>query len=186
MASFDDITEASENNPSKATALANLREQVDNDESRGVIHMYEMAAYQAGAKVAEVCAATRVGYTRPTVEAIAGYAETYREMGASCGHHTSMSYAVMPLRVDFERAFDAVCADTGKFEFGNDPLVGFDALNASQLWRELKAQLATWEAGEHHPDCPGCGECSGTDDCPSEEAGSWCSCVLGVLGFEWI
>lgn len=128
---------------------------------------------------------TKPAYKRPSNRAIASYAATYREMGASCGHHTSMTYAVMPTREDFDRAFDAVCPD-GWFKFGNDPFVGFDSLNASELWRELETQLATWETGEHRDGCPGAGECDGSDDCPSEQAGSWCSSVLGILGFEWI
>jgi hypothetical protein len=129
--------------------------------------------------------AIKPAYRRPSNRAINAYAREYREHGSG-DHHTSMTYAVMPTREDFDRAFDAVCADTGKFEFGNDPFVGFDALNASELWRELNTQLATWEAGEHASDCPGAGECEGSDDCPSEQAGSWCSSVLGILGFEWI
>lgn len=125
-------------------------------------------------------------YKRPTNRQINAYAREYREHGSPAGHHTSMSYAVMPTREDYDRAFDAVCSDTGKFEFGNDPFVGNDALNASELWRELQTQLATWEAGEHRDGCPGAGDCDGSDDCPSEQAGRWCSDVLGVLGFEWI
>ncbi len=98
--------------------------------------------------------------------------------------HTRSSYGVMPDRDLFDRAFDARCPE-GTFSFGNDPYVGNDALSASQLWRELEAQHATWEAGEHAPHCPGDGSCRG-DGCPSEDAGSWCSDVLGILGFEWI
>lgn len=98
--------------------------------------------------------------------------------------HTSTSYGVMPDRDLFSRAFDARCPE-GTFAFGNDPYVGNDNLTESQLWRELQAQHATWEAGEHKSECPGDGSCRG-DGCPCEEAGSWCSSVLGVLGFEWI
>lgn len=125
-------------------------------------------------------------YTRPTLAAIASYARKYHEHGSPCRAHTSMSYGVMPYLADFNRAFGAVCSDTGKFEFGNDPFIGNDALNASELWRELETQLETWEAGEHRDGCPGDGECDGSDRCPSEQAGSWCSSVLGILGFEWI
>ena len=100
------------------------------------------------------------------------------------GTHTSMTYGVMPDRDAFEAAFDARCPD-GTFSFGNDPYVGNDALNASQLWRELEAQLATHDEGEHKPGCAGDGSCNG-DGCPCEDAGSWCSSVLGILGFEWI
>ena len=96
--------------------------------------------------------------------------------------HTSTSYGVMPDRDLFGRAFDARCPD-GTFSFGNDPYVGNDTLNERQLWNELQAQFATWEAGEHNDPCT----CNASGEgCPSEDAGSWCSCVLGVLGFEWI
>lgn len=103
---------------------------------------------------------------------------------AGDGTHTSTSYGVMPDRDLFDRAFDARCPD-GTFSFGNDPYVGNDSLTASQLWRELQTQHATWESGEHKDGCPGDGSCNG-DGCPCEDAGSWCSCVLGILGFEWI
>lgn len=99
-------------------------------------------------------------------------------------HHTSLTYGVMPDRELFDLAFDARCPD-GTFSFGNDPYVGNDSLNASELWDQLEAQHATWEAGEHAPECPGDGSCRG-DGCPCEDAGSWCSAVLGSLGFEWI
>jgi hypothetical protein len=50
----DEVTEASETNPSKATALSNLRAQVEKEETAGVIQMYENAAFSAGATVAEI------------------------------------------------------------------------------------------------------------------------------------
>ena len=93
--------------------------------------------------------------------------------------HTSMSYGQLPDREAFEAAFDARCPD-GTFSFGNDPFVGNDALTSAQLWRELETQLVTSETGE----CPDGPACNG--DCEAEEAGSWCSSVLGILGFEWI
>lgn len=98
--------------------------------------------------------------------------------------HTTTSYGVMPDRDLFSRAFEARCPE-GTFAFGNDPFVGNDNLTESQLWRELEAQHATWEHGEHAAECPGDGSCKG-DGCPCEDAGSWCSAVLGILGFEWI
>ena len=96
----------------------------------------------------------------------------------------SMTFGVMPSLEAFEAAFDRECPD-GTFAFGNDPYVGYDNLSCSQLWRELQTQLATHDAGEHAPHCPGDGSCRG-DGCPCEDAGSWCSSVLGILGFEWI
>ena len=96
----------------------------------------------------------------------------------------SVSYGTLPSRDLFSVLFANECPD-GRFSFGNDPYVGTDSLTESQLWRELQAQFATWEAGEHAAHCPGDGSCRG-DGCPCEDAGSWCSDVLGVLGFEWI
>lgn len=98
--------------------------------------------------------------------------------------HTSMTYGVMPDRDLFTRAFEARCPE-GTFSFGNDPYVGTDELTCQQLWDELTSQHMTWEAGEHADGCPGDGSCGG-DGCPCEDAGSWCSSVLGILGFEWI
>lgn len=98
--------------------------------------------------------------------------------------HTRMTYGVLPAREAFEAAFDARCPD-GTFRFGNDPYVGTDTLDSRQLWRELEAQHATLEEGEHAPECPGDGSCGG-EGCPCEDAGSWCSSVLGILGFEWL
>ncbi len=97
--------------------------------------------------------------------------------------HTSMTYGTLPTREQFDEAFDRECPE-GTFSFGNDPYVGNDKLTASQLWREIATQYATCEDGEHFEECPGDGDCQG--HCPCEEAGSWCSAVLGILGFEWI
>lgn len=98
--------------------------------------------------------------------------------------HTSLDYGTLPSSEAFCAAFDARCPD-GTFAFGNDPYVGTQALDLDDLWAELEAQHATWEQGEHAPGCPGCGSCGG-EGCPCEDAGSWCSSVLGILGFEWI
>lgn len=97
--------------------------------------------------------------------------------------HTTMNYGEIPTREAFDAAFERECPNG--FQFGNDPYVGFATLDSDDTWAELEAQLATWENGEHDSDCPGDGECSG-HGCPCEEAGSWCSCVLGCLGFEWV
>jgi len=56
---MSEITEADEAATSKAVALSNLREQVIKQESRGVIDMYERAALNAGATVAETEAILR-------------------------------------------------------------------------------------------------------------------------------
>lgn len=112
----------------------------------------------------------------------AGHLERFRR--PAIGSPRSMSFGVMPPREDFEAAFDRECPD-GTFSFGNDPCVGTCELTSSELWAELEAQKAAHDAGEHASDCAGDGSCSG-DGCPCEEAGSWCSSVLGILGFAWI
>jgi hypothetical protein len=96
-----------------------------------------------------------------------------------------MSYGNLPKRRDFYVAFEAYIPD-GRFKFGNDPFVGNAELTADELFAQLTAQLCTFDEGEHRDECAGDGSCDGSDDCPSAEAGSWCSSVLGILGFEWI
>jgi hypothetical protein len=101
--------------------------------------------------------------------------------------NTCLNYGEMPNRHLFSQAFEARCPD-GTFSFGNDPYVGNCALTESQLWAELGRQHETWQLVEHAAECPGDGDCTnnGSQRCPSEAAGGWCSCVLGQLGFEWI
>lgn len=53
------MTEADEAAKDKATALENLREQVQKRESAGVVDMYERAAWNAGATVEETERARR-------------------------------------------------------------------------------------------------------------------------------
>ena len=77
-------------------------------------------------------------YTRPTAAQINAYAAQYRELGPSCGHHTSMTYGQLPRPTDYARAFRAVCPD-GTFSFGNDPFVGFAKLEADDLWLQLES-----------------------------------------------
>jgi len=59
------MTEADEAASSKAVALANLREQVEKRETAGVVAMYEVAAWNVGATVAETDAAMKAGRLRP-------------------------------------------------------------------------------------------------------------------------
>ena len=97
----------------------------------------------------------------------------------------SMTYGQMPTRSAFDRAFDRECPD-GDFAFGNDERFGTTEVGREAVWDELHAALAEFEEGEHSDECPGDGECEGRPECKGEAAGQWCSCVLGVLGFEWI
>lgn len=75
------------------------------------------------------------------------------------------SYGVLPSKEAFEAAFAAECPD-GWFQFGNCKRVGTCRLNVNELWNELD-----WATGEN--------ECT-------EESLDWASCVLYVLGFEWV
>lgn len=98
--------------------------------------------------------------------------------------HTSMTYGVLPTREQFDEAFDRECPE-GTFSFGNDERFGNDEVSERALWNELTVALGEFEDGEHNDECGGDGQhCNG--ECPGDRAGSWCSAVLGVLGFEWI
>ena len=89
------------------------------------------------------------------------YTET-REM------QLSYTYGIMPPRADFEDRYEDVCPD-GTFKVGNDPLYGNHTfMGSTELWD------AVTEAVEKH------------DNEGDEESGDWASCVLSVLGFEWI
>lgn len=61
-----DVTEADEAATTKERALENLRYQVTNGETMGVIAMYEQAAYNAGASYADI--QTIIKQTRGTHE----------------------------------------------------------------------------------------------------------------------
>lgn len=58
-------------------------------------------------------------------------------------------------------------AQDGKFHFGQDRRVGTCELSQGELWEELQKAVAEHEVG-------------------SEEAGDWCSAVLGCLSIEWV
>jgi len=98
----------------------------------------------------------------------------------------SMTYGVLPSQEEFEEAFEAeVTTITGRFLFENDPRVGTDALNSDQLWRELSYARRDWT--DLPCDCgKGDGNHDGNEGCTPQDAGQWCSDVLGVLGFEWV
>jgi hypothetical protein len=87
----------------------------------------------------------------------------------------SMTCGVMPTREQFDAACDEPDPECGLngsvaatgFRFGNDRRVGDVTLSPDELWTELQSAHAEWESGD-------------------EDAGTWCSLVLGCLGFEWI
>ena len=78
----------------------------------------------------------------------------------------SITYGKLPTRQAFQKAFHKECP-SGRFAFRNDPYVGTDKLSESQLWDEMKSAVKAWRQGD-------------------EEIGDWASCVLSVLGFEWV
>ncbi len=83
----------------------------------------------------------------------------------------STSWGVMPTRAEFDAAW-SLNVQGHTFSFGNDKRVGTCKLSAYELWAEIGKAFAEHEAGNGALD----------EDSP----GDWLSCVLGVLGFEWI
>ncbi len=81
----------------------------------------------------------------------------------------SMTYGVLPDRDAFYNAFEEECPN-GKFRIRNCPMIGNDDLTESELWNQIKSAVDTWNS----------------ESSDSEEWGDWASCVLSVLGFEWI
>ena len=78
----------------------------------------------------------------------------------------SMTYGVLPDLRDFNHNFNVGCPD-GMFSFGNDKRVGSVELTRRELWVELRKAVKEFNRGK-------------------ESAGDWASCVLSVLGFEWV
>lgn len=56
------MTEADESAKDKETALANLRHQIIQEETLGVIWMYERAAHRAGASWDEIAATAKTAF----------------------------------------------------------------------------------------------------------------------------
>jgi len=81
----------------------------------------------------------------------------------------SMTYGILPDRKAFHDAFWEECPN-GKFKIENDKLVGNALLTESQLWYQVKSATHSWNNDLEN----------------SEELGDWASCVLYVLGFEWV
>jgi hypothetical protein len=81
----------------------------------------------------------------------------------------SMTYGVLPNRDAFSEAFSEEC-NSGKFRIRNCPMIGNDDLTESELWNQVQNAANAWN----------------NDSEDSEEWGDWASCVLSVLGFEWI
>ena len=82
----------------------------------------------------------------------------------------SMTYGILPSKTEYEKAFTHVTGEANPyipcFSFGNCKRMGTCKVNCVELWNEL--DIATGES-----------ECS-------DESLDWASCVLYVLGFEWV
>jgi hypothetical protein len=89
----------------------------------------------------------------------------------------SMTFGEMPTRDQFDSQFQRFEDQNGidLFRFGDDKRLGNCSLTRNELWAELEkvhAEYSTLLADD------------GEDD--PEDVGQWLSCVLEVLGFEWI
>lgn len=87
------------------------------------------------------------------------------------GMTKTVTYGVMPAREEFGDRFSASVEAAGDadplFSFGRDPRVGTVNMAEHELWDELVKAHAEYEAGD-------------------EDAGDWCSAVLGCLDWEWV
>lgn len=87
--------------------------------------------------------------------------------------HLSLTFGVLPSREKFNECWDKTMDGKSTFQFGNDERVGNDALTQDELWDELGRAVSdmTDENSTVHG---------------AEDAGSWASAVLSVLGIEWV
>jgi hypothetical protein len=84
----------------------------------------------------------------------------------------SLTYGVLPSLEDYDRAWQR--AEIGEhFTFGNDKRMGSCSLSQWELWDELEKAKDDWENNSE-------------TEAESDAAGDWASCVLSVLGIEWI
>ena len=87
------------------------------------------------------------------------------------------TYGTMPTREEFDQCWDARMAEEGAsdgFHFGNDKRLGTCTLSQDELWEELQKAHREWNGALDH------------NDDSEHVLGDWISCVLGVLGFEWV
>lgn len=84
----------------------------------------------------------------------------------------SVTFGTFPTYNEFESAFNTVCAN-GLFSFENDSFIGSDKLTCKQLWNEIIDIFETTEDSD-------------ITDNEREQAQSWCSSVMGILGWEWV
>ena len=83
-----------------------------------------------------------------------------------------LTYGVLPSRDVFEERFDQVCPN-GKFSFSRDDRVGTCELSSRDLWQEILIAHTVFAL-------------TTSEDNLSQDAGSWVSDVLCILGIEWI
>ncbi len=79
-----------------------------------------------------------------------------------------LTYGVLPSKEEYEKAFDAIMADSASklFSFGNCSRMGTTSVTSEELWNEL--DMATGESES------------------TEASLDWASCVLYVLEIEWV
>jgi len=88
----------------------------------------------------------------------------------------SLTYGTLPSFEAFEDAWED--AGVGRvFHIRNCKRVGDWDATRRELYAELEKAVAEWNVGDD--------ECGG-DFTAADEAGDWASCVLQVLGFEWV
>lgn len=87
-------------------------------------------------------------------------------------------YGILPTREAFAAAFEGSCPK-GTFSVRNDSYAGNGDYSESELWEELEIVVSTFDRN-------GTSSEEDSDSEEREEAGSFASAVLGILGFEWV
>lgn len=77
------------------------------------------------------------------------------------------TFGILPTRKEYDLCWKK-SGPAGKFAFGNDPRIGTCELTQDELWEEILRAHKDWS------------------ECSNEDAGNFLSCVLNVLGFEWV
>lgn len=78
----------------------------------------------------------------------------------------TITFGNMPERELFSAQFEEVCPEG--FSFSNCKRASAGRMTERELWMAVKSAVRAWE------------------DRADEEAASWASCVLCVLGIEWV
>lgn len=100
----------------------------------------------------------------------------------------SMTFGVMPTREQFDSAMVRLNArrefNAPGYKFRNDQRVGTCVLSSDELWDELQKALTQYEQGDDHK--PDQDHENWEELARADSAGTWVSCVLETLGFEWV